>query len=119
MSQRAVAAEMSLCLVSSFVYHLAHDKRMVRPEQFVAILGTFGILAAVALLGPNPARIAAGIGGLVTLGIAVTYGGTVIGAVSTASGVAASPPGADLKVAPQTPAERSSGLTPTNPGMVA
>lgn len=88
MSERALAAEMSVCLVSSFVYHVAHDKTMVRPEQFVAILGTFGILAAVALFGPNAAKLAAGIGGLVTLGIAVTYGGTVIGAVGTASGTA-------------------------------
>lgn len=74
--ERLLAAEMIGCLALSWaaeVYgnraNLAADPldAAPKPQTFLPIIGAYSALGLLALFGPQPARLAAGIGGLVAM----------------------------------------------------
>lgn len=82
--EKILAAEMITCLALSWIAKVYNSRGDVsshpldaapKPQQFLPQIGAFSALALLAMFGEGPERIAAGLGGLVTLIIVLKSAG--------------------------------------------
>jgi hypothetical protein len=84
--ERILAAEMVTTLVLTWIATVYRNSKnpavtanpldaAPKPQQFLAQIGAFGALSLLAMFGPQPERLAAGLGGLVTLVIVLKASG--------------------------------------------
>lgn len=92
--EKLLAAEMITCLVLSWAAVVYRNRGNVsadplaaapKPQQFLPQVGAFSALALLALFGDNAEKLAAGLGGLVTLVIVLKAAGILFPAASSSS----------------------------------
>lgn len=108
--EKLLAGELIACYALSYIAEIYRNRDAIgadplgavpRPQVFLPIFGAFSALGLVALFGPGPARIAAGVGGLVTLVIVLKSAGILFQTSTT---------GAVTPVAPFAPPQQSQGV---------
>ena len=113
--ERVLAAEALLAVSAGWIGSAAKKKAAPTVQEELAVILAFGLLSAVALFGDGPARIAAGIGGLVVLVELVKIGGTTLGALAQTpaarkAAAAGGQPGSEPGGALNNPAARGPSL---------
>ena len=104
--ERVLAAEMVTCLVLSWVAKVYANRGAIassnplkaapKPQQFLGQIGAFAALSMLAMFGDNAERLAAGVGGLVTLVIVLKAAGILFPTPQTSLSLKAPTQGALL-----------------------
>lgn len=82
--ERALSAELVVCTLVITVASIRTEKAFPTPSRYVGIVLAFSFLSAGALVGEKSARICAGLGGLLTMGLLMGQGLEAINAVTGA-----------------------------------
>jgi hypothetical protein len=83
--ERILAAEMLAALTLGWIGHAVTKAGNPSPSDLMGVVLAYAALAGVAMFGPGPAKIAAGLGALVLLTITVRQGPAVIEGATTAA----------------------------------
>jgi hypothetical protein len=84
--ERILAAEMLAALTIGWIGHAVTKAGNPSPSDLMGVVLAYAALAGVAMFGPQPAKVAAGLGALVLLTIAVREGPNALSGVTAASG---------------------------------
>jgi hypothetical protein len=88
--EKILAGELCFALLLITIAKMREQKAMPTPSQYVGVTVAYSMLAALALAGPKPAKLASGFGGLILLALLVGNAGkfatAVGGAVESATG---------------------------------
>lgn len=82
--EKALAAELLYGLGVVTVIGIRRSKTPPKPHQYIAMTTVFAILALIAMISPEAAKVASAFGALVLLGVTVANGNDIIGAVTAA-----------------------------------
>jgi hypothetical protein len=80
--ERILAAEMLAALAIGWIGHAVTKAGTPSPSDLMGVVLAYAALAGVAMFGPAPAKVAAGIGALVLLTITVREGPSAIQGVT-------------------------------------
>lgn len=81
-AEKILTSELLVGLVAVTVGSIRRNQAAPKPTQFVGLVGSFTILAAIAALLPSWGKLASGFGGLIILAIVVGDSKDLLGATS-------------------------------------
>lgn len=112
-AERILAAELIATFVLEYAAKLYANRQNVgadplgnlgvTPQQFLPLVGAYSLLGLVAMFGDQPARLAAGIGGLVALVVVLKAAGIIFPSPTTSSASSSSATTPPAPFAPPTP----------------